>query len=211
VNDQLQSRPSACPHHGAMGNTPVGICTKQQVEVAVIHSYHPILHAFSTLLPSRYHIPFCPSVVALVLSSIICPIMSTAAGGSWRLEGEESNSSALEFFFGVVLPLSCCSHLSFILVASLSFVICIFPHPPPLLFSSSVFVHHLLLLHHLSLLHRLSLVSSVHLLICHHVPRLVHLCFLDDHCLCYLCLLIGIVVSSDCPRCLSYRITEIAL
>jgi len=184
-------------HAPIMGNTPVGICTKQQVEVAVIHSYHPILHAFSTLLPSRYHIPFCPSVVALVLSSIICPIMSTAAGGSWRLdEGEESNSSALE---------------SFILVASLSFVICIFPHPPPLLFSSSVFVHHLLLLHHLSLLHRLSLVSSVHLLICHHVPRLVHLCFLDDHCLCYLCLLIGIVVSSDCPRCLSYRITEIAL
>ena len=148
-------------HAPIMGNTPVGICTKQQVEVAVIHSYHPILHAFSTLLPSRYHIPFCPSVVALVLSSIICPIMSTAAGGSWRLEGEESNSSALEFFFGVVLPLSCCSHLSFILVASLSFVICIFPHPPPLLFSSSVFVHHLLLLHHLSLLHRLRLKGTV--------------------------------------------------
>ena len=95
-------------HAPIMGNTPVGICTKQQVEVAVIHSYHPILHAFSTLLPSCYHIPFCPSVVALVLSSIICPIMSTAAGGSWRLEGKESNSSALEFFFGVVLPLSCC-------------------------------------------------------------------------------------------------------
>jgi len=211
VNDQLQSRPSACPHHGEHPCWHLHKAASRGCSHSFIPSNPSCILNFTAQLHSRYHIPFCPSVVALVLSSIICPIMSTAAGGSWRLEGEESNSSALEFFFGVVLPLSCCSHLSFILVASLSFVICIFPHPPPLLFSSSVFVHHLLLLHHLSLLHRLSLVSSVHLLICHHVPRLVHLCFLDDHCLCYLCLLIGIVVSSDCPRCLSYRITEIAL
>ena len=133
-------------HAPIMGNTPVGICTKQYVEVAVIHSYHPILRAISTLLPSRYHIPFC-------LLSILCPIMST--GCCWRkreVGGQESNSSALEFFFGIVLPFSCCSHLSFI-IASLSFVICHLVIISSC--SSSSIVHHLAVVHHLSFSHHI--------------------------------------------------------
>ena len=59
-------------HAPIMGNTPVGICTKQHVEVAVIHSYHPILHTISTLLPSRYHIQSSSVVHHWSFFSIIC-------------------------------------------------------------------------------------------------------------------------------------------
>ena len=89
-------------HAPIMGNTPVGICTKQHVEVAVIHSYHPILRAISTLLPSRYYIPILSFCHYLVL--IIYPL-SYHEHCCWRkleVGGWESNSStALEFFFGI--------------------------------------------------------------------------------------------------------------
>ena len=141
-------------HAPIMGNTPVGICTKQHVEVAVIHSYHPILRAISTLLPSRYHIPFCPSVIALFLSSILCPIMSTAAGGSWRLEG--GSPTAVPWNSSLVYQYYLCPavliSLSSLLVYRSSSVI----------WSSSPVVHH-----HLSFIIQLWFIICRSAIICH--------------------------------------------
>ena len=66
-----------------VGNTPVGICTKQHVEVAVIHSYHPVLQAISTSASIRYHIPFI-SLYDNAYCHSVCSLSQDHCW--WRLE-----------------------------------------------------------------------------------------------------------------------------
>ena len=93
------------PLHAPMvGNTSVGICTKQHVEVAVIHSYHPVLQAISTSASIRYHIPFI-SLYDNAYCHSVCSLSQDHCW--WRLEvGGQVQHCCLGLFLFIIHLLS---------------------------------------------------------------------------------------------------------